>query len=39
MCVRSMAVIARADVDYSFPSMGENRERQDIYTDGKVGLS
>ena len=26
------------DVDYSFPSMGEIRDRQDIYTDGKAVL-
>ena len=38
MCVRSIAVVAPTDADYSFPSTGENRDRQDIYTDGKTIL-
>ena len=36
--VRSIAVVAPTDADYSFPSMGEIRDRQDIYTDGKAVL-
>ena len=38
MCVRSIAVVAPTDADYSFPSMGEIRDHQDIYTDGKAVL-
>ena len=38
VCVRSIAVVAPTDADYSFPSMGEIRDRQDIYTDGKAVL-
>ena len=34
--VRSIAAVAPTDADYSFPSMGEIRDRQDIYTDGKA---
>ena len=36
--VRSIAVVAPTDDDYSFPSMGEIRDRQEIYTDGKAVL-
>ena len=36
--VRSIAVAAPTDVDYSFSSMGEIWDRQDIYTDGQVVL-
>ena len=32
VCVRSIAVVAPTGADYSFPSMGEIRDRQDIYT-------
>ena len=35
VCVRSIAVVALADADYSFPSMGEIRDRQNIYTGDK----
>ena len=38
MYVRSVAVIASADADYSFPSMGEIQDRQDIYTDSRAVL-
>ena len=36
--VRSIAVVAPTEDDYSFPSMGEIRDRQEIYTDGKAVL-
>ena len=36
VCVRSIAVVTPTDADYSFPSMGEIRDRQDIDTDGKA---
>ena len=38
MCVRSIAVVAPTDADYSFPSMGDVWDRQDIYTDGNAVL-
>ena len=38
VCVRSIAVVAPTDADYSFPSMGEIRGRHGIYTDGKAVL-
>ena len=38
VCVRSIAVVAPTDADYSFPSMGGVRDRQDIYTDGEAIL-
>ena len=38
-CFRSIAVVASAEGDYSFPSMGEIRDRQNIYTEGKAGLT
>ena len=38
VCVRSIAVVAPTDADYSFPGMGKIRDRQDIYTDGKAVL-
>ena len=38
VCVRSIAVVVPTGADYSFPSMGEIRDRQDIYTDGKAVL-
>ena len=38
VCVRSIAVVAPTGADYSFPSMGEIRDRQDIYTDDKAVL-
>ena len=36
MLVRSIAVAVPTDTDYSFPSIGEIRDLQDIYTDGKA---
>ena len=36
--VRSIAVVAPTDADYSLPSVGEIRDCQDIYTDGKAVL-
>ena len=38
VCVRSTAVVAPTDTDYSFLSLGEIRDRQDIYTDCKAIL-
>ena len=38
VCVRSIAVVAPTDADYSFLSMGKIRDRQDIYTDYKAIL-
>ena len=38
VCVRSIAVIAPTDVDYSFSRMDKIRDRHNIYTDGKAGL-
>ena len=38
VCVRSISVAALADADYSFPSMGIIRDRQNIYTGGKAIL-
>ena len=37
-CALSIAVVAPTDADCSFPSMGEIRDRQDIYTDGEAIL-
>ena len=37
-CIRSIAVVAPTDADYSFPSLSKIRDRQDIYTDGKAVL-
>ena len=32
------AVVALADANYSFSSMGKIRDRQNIHTDGKAAL-